>query len=93
MSIATGTDAGGSPVRHGFVAREIELMVQSGMTPKHALESSTRVAADLLGIADLTGTIEVGKRADMVLIDGDPNSDPSALRNVWSVFLGGRRVL
>ncbi len=93
VNIATGTDAGGSPVRHGFVAREIELMVQSGMSPKQALESSTRVAADLLGIADQTGIIEVGKRADMVLIDGDPLSDPSALRNVWAVFLGGRRVL
>ena len=93
MNIATGTDAGGSPVRHGFVAREIELMVQAGMSPQAALEASTRVAADLLGILDLTGTIEVGKRADMVLLDGDPHSDPSALRNVWAVFLGGRRVL
>ena len=93
VNIATGTDAGGSPVRHGFVAREIELMVQAGMSPQAALEASTRVAADLLGILDLTGTIEVGKRADMVLVDGDPHSDPSALRNVWAVFLGGRRVL
>lgn len=93
VKIATGTDAGGSPVRHGFVAREIELMVQCGMTPEAALESSTRVAADLLGVLDQTGTIKVGKRADMVLVDGDPHSDPAALRNVWAVFLGGRRVL
>ena len=93
VKIATGTDAGGSPVRHGFVAREIELMVQAGMTPQAALEASTRVAADLLGILEQTGTIEVGKRADMVLVDGDPHSDPAALRNVWAVFLGGRRVL
>ena len=78
VKIATGTDAGGSPVRHGFVAREIELMVQAGMSPQAALEASTRVAADLLGVLDLTGTIEVGKRADMVLVDGDPHSDPSA---------------
>jgi imidazolonepropionase-like amidohydrolase len=93
VKIATGTDAGGSPVRHGFVAREIELMVQAGMAPEAALEASTRVAADLLGVRDQTGTIEVGKRADMVLVDGDPHSDPAALRNIWAVFLGGRRVL
>jgi imidazolonepropionase-like amidohydrolase len=93
VRIATGTDAGGSPVRHGFVAREIELMVQAGMTPQAALESSTREAADLLGVLDEVGTIEVGKRADMLLVDGDPHSDPAALRNVWAVFLSGRRVL
>jgi imidazolonepropionase-like amidohydrolase len=92
VKIATGTDAGGSPARHGFVAREIELMVDAGMTPKAALESSTRVAAELLGILDQVGTIEVGKQADMVLIDGDPHSDSGALRNVWAVFQGGRRV-
>ena len=92
VKIATGTDAGGSAARHGFIAREIELMVDNGMTPKDALEASTRVAADLLGIQDQAGTIEVGKQADMVLIDGDPHSDPGALRNLWAVFQGGRRV-
>ena len=92
VKIATGTDSGGSAARHGFIAREIELMVDHGMTPKDALEASTRVAADLLGIQDQAGTIEVGKQADMVLIDGDPHSDPGALRNLWAVFQGGRRV-
>ncbi len=90
--IATGTDAGGSPARHGFVAREIELMVDNGMTPQAAVEGSTRIAADLLGVQDQVGTIEVGKQADMVLIDGDPHSDIGALKNVWAVFQGGRRV-
>ena len=92
VPIATGTDAGGSPARHGFVAREVELMVENGMTPQAALEASTRVAADLLGILDQAGTIEVGKQADMVLIDGDPLSNPAALRNIWAVFQSGRRI-
>ena len=92
VRIATGTDAGGSPARHGFVAREVELMVENGMTPQKALEASTRDAADLLGILDQAGTIEVGKQADMVLIDGDPLSDPAALRNIWAVFQNGRRI-
>ena len=92
VTIATGTDAGGSPARHGFIGREVELMVECGMSPKDAIESSTRIAAELLGIQEDTGTIEVGKQADMVLIDGDPHSDPGALRNVWAVFQGGRRI-
>ena len=92
VRIAAGTDAGGSPARHGFIARELELMVDSGMTPKAALESATRLAAELMGIQDLAGTIEVGKQADMVLIDGDPHSEVGALRNVWGVFQAGRRV-
>ncbi len=92
VKIATGTDAGGSHARHGFIAREIEYMVDAGMSPMAALESSTRVAAECMGIEDQVGTIEVGKQADMVLIDGDPSSDPAALRDVWAVFLGGRRI-
>ncbi|MCE2404134.1 MAG: amidohydrolase family protein [Dehalococcoidia bacterium] len=92
VRIAAGTDAGGSPARHGFIARELELMVDSGMSPATALESATREGAELMGIQDLAGTIEVGKQADMVLIDGDPLSDIGALRNVWAVFQAGRRV-
>ena len=92
VKIAAGTDAGGSPARHGFLAREIELMVDGGMSPKAALESATREAANLLDIQEKAGTIEVGKQSDMVLIDGDPHSNPGALRNVWAVFQGGRRV-
>ena len=92
VPIAAGTDAGGSPARHGFIARELELMVAAGMTPAAALESATREGARLMGIEHLAGTIEVGKQADLVLIDGDPLSDVGALRNVWAVFQGGRRV-
>ena len=62
------------------------------MTPEAAMEASTRVAAELLGVQDQVGTLEVGKQADMVLIDGDPHSDAGALRNVWAVFQGGRRI-
>ncbi len=92
VKIATGTDSGGSFARHGDIAREVQLMVHAGMSPSGALEASTRLAADLLGIQDLTGSVEVGKRADMVLIDGDPYSDPGALKNVWAVFQEGRHV-
>lgn len=92
VRIAAGTDAGGSGARHGNIAREIELMALAGMTPQAALEAATREAAALTGIDDVTGTLEVGKQADMVLIDGDPTEEPAALRNVWAVYQGGRRI-
>ena len=92
VKIAAGTDAGGSAVRHGDLAREIELMVAAGMSTDAALESATREASILLGIQDLVGTVEVGKVADLVLLDGDPVLDPGALRNVWGVFKGGQQV-
>ena len=92
VKVAPGSDAGGSAVRHGMLAREVELMVENGMSPPDALSAATSDAAVLLGIDDIAGTIEIGKVADMVLIDGDPYSDPAALRNVWAVFQAGRRV-
>ncbi len=92
VKIAAGTDAGGSAVRHGDLAREIELMVAAGMSTDAALESATREASILLGIQDLVGTVEVGKVADLVLLDGDPVLDPGALRNVWGVLKGGQQV-
>ena len=92
VKVVPGSDAGGSAARHGMLHRELELMVENGLTPPQALESATRVAATLLGIQDDVGTLEVGKIADMVLIDGDPHSDPAALGNVWSVFQAGRRI-
>ena len=65
---------------------------EHGMKPKDAIESSTRLATDLLSIQDETETVEVDKQGDWVLIDGDPLSEPGALRNVWTVFQSGRRV-
>ena len=92
VKIAAGSDAGGSAARHGMLARELELMVETGMSPPAALKSATREAANLLGIQDQVGTLEVGKVADMVLVDGDPYADPGAVRNVWAIFQAGRRV-
>ena len=79
-------------MRHGTIVRELELMVESGLAPMQAIEAATRVAAELTGTLDQVGTIEVGKLADLVLIDGDPLSDIGALRNVWAIFQGGRRI-
>lgn len=92
VKIAAGTDAGGAPVRHGTLVREMELLVQSGMAPMDAIRAGTSLAAELTGTLDQVGTIEVGKLADLVLVDGDPLSDMGALRDIWAVFQGGRRI-
>ena len=93
VKIAAGTDAGGGdPMHHGNIVRELEVMVDLGLSPMKAIEAATRVSSELVGTLDELGTIEVGKLADFVLVDGDPLSDIGELRNVWAIFQGGRRV-
>ena len=92
VKIVAGTDAGGAPVRHGTLVREMELLVLSGMEPMDAIRAATSLAAELTGTLDQVGTVEVGKLADLVLVDGDPMYDIQALRNIWAVFQGGRRI-
>lgn len=91
VAIALGTDAGGGAARHGRVAREAELMVECGMEPRDALVAATANAAKLLGESE-RGRIEVGKIADLVLLDGNPLDDIAALRLIAAVFQGGKRV-
>ncbi len=91
VRIATGTDFGGGSVRAGFLAGEVELLVDAGLEPHEALASATWRAGDLLGI-DHAGRIEEGMPADLVLVAGDPLSDPRALWRVWAVYQRGERI-
>lgn len=88
VRIAFGTDAGVS--KHGRNADEFALMVQHGMTPMQALEAATVNAADLLGLADEIGSLEPGKRADIVAVDGDPLQDVTVLTDMDFVMRDGR---
>lgn len=91
VPIALGTDAGGGAAPHGRIAREVELMVECGMEPCDALIAATSSAAKLLEENE-RGTIEIGKIADLVLLDANPLEDISALRLIAAVFQGGKRV-
>jgi imidazolonepropionase-like amidohydrolase len=73
VKIAMGTDSGVGP--HGTNAEELERMVEGGMTPMQAIVASTLTAAECMRLERLTGSLEVGKRADVLAIDGDPLSD------------------
>jgi imidazolonepropionase-like amidohydrolase len=79
VPIAMGTDAG--MFGHGDNAWEVQLMVEAGMTPMQSLVATTATAAQCIGLGDLVGTIEPGKLADLVVVDGDPLADPGLLRD------------
>lgn len=88
VKIAFGTDAGGFDWKEN-PAQEFKYMVDWGMTPAEAIRSATVTAAELLGMQDQIGTIEVGKLADIVAVPGDPLKDITALRKVDFVMKSG----
>ena len=72
--------------------REMEVMVQAGMTPMQVITAGTYNNAHFFGIQDRLGTIEPGKTADLVLVQGDPSKDITVMRNIRRVMLGGNWV-
>jgi imidazolonepropionase-like amidohydrolase len=87
VKIAFGTDSGVSP--HGENAREFGYMVEAGMAPMDAIRSATSVAAQCLGIEARLGTIEAGKLADLIAVEGDPLEDIRRLEAVHFVMKEG----
>ena len=87
LKIAFGTDVG--PFPHGTQAKEFEYMVRFGMTPSEAIQSATVRAAELMGWEDRVGSIEAGKFADVVAVQGDPQRDVTELERVKFVMKGG----
>ncbi|HET9188076.1 MAG TPA: amidohydrolase family protein [Acidothermaceae bacterium] len=82
--IAAGTDFGGGSLRANQLAWEVECLVTAGLQPWQALAAATRNGGNLLGEPD-AGVIREGGPADLVLLHGDPYSDPAALWRVWRV--------
>ncbi len=87
VKVAFGTDAAVYP--HGLNAHEFNEYVQMGMTPIQAIQTATVNAADLLGWSDRIGTIEPGKFADIVAVNGDPTKDVTVLQHPTFVMRGG----
>ena len=90
VTIAFGTDSGVSA--HGENAREFELYVEAGMTPLEAIRSATITASRHIRMEEEIGTIEAGKFADIVAVDGDPLADISELTDMDFVMKGGAVV-
>jgi imidazolonepropionase-like amidohydrolase len=91
VKVAMGTDSG--VTAHGQNLRELGLMVERGMTPAQALVATSRIAAELVGVDDELGTIEPGKRADLVVVDGDPLEVDKLAERVESVWKDGRLAI
>ena len=85
--IAFGTDSGVYP--HGDNAKQFAKMVEWGMKPIDAIQASTINAADLIGWSEKVGSLEKGRYADLVAVDGDPLSDVRILESVKFVMKGG----
>jgi imidazolonepropionase-like amidohydrolase len=90
VKVGFGTDAAVYP--HGLNAHEFAVMVKLGLTPLQAIQSATINDADLLGWSDKVGTIEAGKWADIIAVDGDPLADVTTLERVRFVMKGGEVV-
>ena len=88
VKIAFGTDAGVS--KHGRNAEEFRLMVKHGMTPSAAIKAATVNAADLLGLSREVGSLEPGKRADLIAVSGNPLRDVTLLEKVSFVMKDGK---
>lgn len=80
VPIAMGTDAGTPFNRHGENLKELELLVKVGFTPMEAIVATTQTASGVLGMGDKIGTLEKGKLADLVVLDGDPLKDIALLQ-------------
>ena len=87
VKVAFGTDAG--VYKHGKNWLEFTYMIQAGMPPMEAIKAATISAAELLGVKDQLGSIEVGKIADVVAVDGDPLIDSQAFGRVVFVMKEG----
>ena len=92
VRIAAGNDGGTPFNRADNLASELERMVAAGMSCAEALATTHGTAAELLRMAEQIGTVELGKLADLVVLDGDPLVDISAVRRVHMVIKAGQRV-
>jgi len=91
VKISAGTDAGGHG--HPVNARELECLVQAGLSPMQALQAATGLAAECLGWERDVGTVQAGRLADLVAVDGDPLRDITLLQSperIKLVYKGGR---
>jgi imidazolonepropionase-like amidohydrolase len=91
VKIALGTDSAVAP--HSQANHEVELMVtKGGMTPRDALIAATKGGPDLMNLSSETGTLDPGKSADLIAVEGDPLVDPTAVQRVDYVMVEGRSI-
>jgi imidazolonepropionase-like amidohydrolase len=88
LPFALGTDS-----MHGLMPFEVQTAIRFGVSPKDALLAATARAAEVLRVESRTGTLEPGKDADLIALDGNPLEDPTALERIVFVMKAGRRYV
>ena len=89
IRIAAGTNGGSMLMSHGMIARELATYVEDGLSPYEAIQTATRNAAELCGLADRLGTLAPARPADLIVVAGDPLHDITALERVTIVIKNG----
>jgi imidazolonepropionase-like amidohydrolase len=93
VRLVSGSDAGiGAGKPHGVLPTSVEFMVRGGVDPVAALASATSVGAQVCGLGDRKGRLRPGYDADLLVVDGDPTVDITALSRLVAVYVGGRGV-
>jgi imidazolonepropionase-like amidohydrolase len=87
--VALGDDSGNPGIELGMPIRDMELMAEAGMTPMQIIVAGTKHGAHVCNLEEDLGTLEVGKIADVLVVDGDPLKDIHALLDVWLVVKDG----
>lgn len=87
-----GSDAGPFDTEFGHLEYNVHLARRAGLTPTESLQTVTRNAARLCGLADRVGTLDVGKEADLLLLNADPLEDENNLTRVAAVYQSGTRI-
>ena len=90
--MVAGSDSAWANYPMGDFQTEIEAHVMAGMSNIEAIVSATRDSATSCRVDDIVGTLEVGKQADVLVVDGDPTRDIADLRKVRDVFLAGSKI-
>lgn len=93
IPVITGGDTNYGPEGVIRVAQEVAQFTEAGIAPMRAIQGATKTAAECLGIADRTGTVEVGKEADLIIVERNPLDDVVALQDVLVVVSNGRVAL
>ncbi len=86
IPIAMGTDAGTPFNRHGENLKELELLMRAGLTPMEAIVATTKTASEVLGLEKKIGTLEKGKVADLIVVNGNPIDDMSLLQKKQNIL-------
>jgi imidazolonepropionase-like amidohydrolase len=90
--LVVSSDTGPFDCEFGRMHYGMELAVQAGMSPLQAIEAVTRIAAEACGVSAITGVLEVGKEAALLVVNGDPLQDIQRIAHVAAVYKGGLRV-